>query len=84
MSRVDIYNAAREAVEDAYRQSLEEHTFVPVTQDNLYDKIGSYQPLESSEYHEIEEAAVESLRHDLERDESHHADSDDDSKEGAL
>ncbi len=83
MSRVDIYNAAREAVEDAYRQSLDEHTFVPVTQDNLYDKIGSYQPLESSEYHEIEEAAVESLRHDLERDESHHTDSDDDSKEGA-
>ncbi len=65
MSRYDIYLAAREAVEQAYKESLTKRAYVPVTRDNLFDKIAAYQPLDSPQYHEIEEAAVESLRQDL-------------------
>jgi SpoVK/Ycf46/Vps4 family AAA+-type ATPase len=65
MSRYDIYMAAREAVEQAYRMSIERRAYVPVTRDNIFDKIAAYQPLDSDEYHKLEDAAVESLRDDL-------------------
>lgn len=62
MSREDIYLAARESVEQAYRQSVEKRSFVPVTRDNIFDKVAAYQPLESEEYKELEDAAVRSWR----------------------
>lgn len=65
LSRNDIYLAAREAVDQAFRESVEQRTFVPVTRDNIYDKIAAYQPLDSDEYHEIEQSAVDSLRNEL-------------------
>ena len=65
LSRFDIYMAAREAVDQAFKTSVEHRSFVTVTRDNLYNKIAAYQPLDSDEYHELEEYAVESLRHEL-------------------
>lgn len=65
MSREDIYLAAREAVEQAYAESVARRVFVPVTRDNIFDKVAAYQPLDSREYRELEEAAVESLRSEL-------------------
>ncbi len=65
LSRFDMYMAAREAVDEAFKSSVEKRVYVPVTRDNLYNKIAAYQPLDSAEYQELEERAVESLRLDL-------------------
>lgn len=66
MSRYDIYMAARESVDQAYTESVERRTYVPVTRGNVFDKVAAYQPLDSNEYHRLEDAAVESLRADIE------------------
>ena len=66
LSRFDLYMTAREAVDEAFKSSVEKRAYVPVTRDNFYNKIAAYQPLDSAEYLELEERAVESLRHDLE------------------
>ncbi len=66
MSRYDIYMAAREAVEQAFGQSIRKHAYVPVTSDNIFDKMAAYQPLDSKEYAQIEESVVESFRRELE------------------
>ncbi len=58
MPRYDIYLAAREAIEEAYKQGLVERRYQPVTRENLFDKLAAYQPLESSEYSELENAVV--------------------------
>ena len=65
MSREDIYLASREAGEQAYGESVSKRVFVPVTRGNIYDKVAAYQPLDSKEYHELEEAAVEEFRNDI-------------------
>ena len=65
MSREDIYLAAREAVEQAYGESVSKRVFVPVTRGNIFDKVAAYQPLDSAEYRELEEAAVEEFRNDI-------------------
>jgi len=67
MARFDIYMAAREAVEDAYKASLVSRSYVPVTQENIFEKIALYQPLESDEYVELENAIVDSFKTDLEQ-----------------
>lgn len=66
LTRADIYAAAREAVEQAYRESIEKHAYVPVTSDNLNDKIAACQPLDSEQYKEIQDQALDSFRKDLE------------------
>lgn len=65
MPRFDIYMAAREALDEAYKASLVEKSFVPVTADNLFDKLAAYQPLDSDEYLELEEAVVSNFKRDL-------------------
>ncbi len=65
MPRFDIYMAAREAIEEAYKESLFARRYVPVTRDNLFDKLAAYQPLDSKEYHELEEQVVRDFRADL-------------------
>ncbi len=65
MSRFDIYMAAQESVEQAYRESVERRSYVPVTRDNIFDKIAAYQPLDSGEYKELEDAAVQSFRDEI-------------------
>lgn len=58
MPRYDIYMAAREAVEEAYKQGLVARRYQPVTRQNLFDKLAAYQPLESAEYAELERVVV--------------------------
>ncbi|WP_165060387.1 MULTISPECIES: ribonucleotide reductase subunit alpha [unclassified Adlercreutzia] len=65
MSRIDIYAAAREAVEDAYKAGLMLRRYQPVTRENIFDKIAAYQPLESSEYAELEDEVIRDFRRDL-------------------
>lgn len=65
MPRFDIYMAAREAIEEAYKESLFARRYVPVTRDNLFDKLAAYQPLDSKEYHELEEQVIKDFRTDL-------------------
>jgi len=66
LSRYDIYMAAREAVEQAYKESMHRHAYVPVMAENVFDKIAAYQPLDSKEYAEIEESTLENFRLELE------------------
>lgn len=65
MPRYDIYMAAREAIEEAYKTSLLQRRYVPVTTDNLYDKLAAYQPLDSQEYKALEQAVVDDFRREL-------------------
>lgn len=67
MPRYDMYMAAREAIEEAYKASLVARRYLPVTADNLFDKLAAYQPLDSDEYRGLENAVVEDFRRELER-----------------
>ena len=53
--------AAREAIEEAYKAGLVQRSFVPVTSQNILDKIAACQPLDSDEYH----AMLEEIRKEL-------------------
>ena len=66
MPRYDMYMAAREAVEEAYKEGLVARHYRPVTRDNLFDKLAASQPLDSREYHELEDAVIRDFRHELE------------------
>lgn len=70
MPRYDIYLAAREAIEEAYKIGVSARRYQAVTRDNLFDKLAAYQPLESNEYHELEEAVVRDFRRDFDQFES--------------
>lgn len=65
MSRYDIYMAAREAVEDAYKASLVARNYVPVTAESMFDKLAAYQPLDSDEYRQLEDAVIESFKNEI-------------------
>lgn len=65
MPRYDMYMAAREAIEEAYKDSLMQRRYIPVTTDNLFDKLAAYQPLESPEYKALEQAVIEDFRREL-------------------
>lgn len=68
MPRYDIYMAARESVEDAYKESLMRRRYVPVALDNLYEKLAAYQPLDSDEYRALEDAVVADFARGLDDD----------------
>ncbi len=65
MPRFDMYMAAREAIEEAYKDGLASRRYVPVTRENLFEKLAAYQPLDSEEYRSLEEACVRDFRADL-------------------
>ncbi len=65
MPRYDIYMAAREAVEEAYKVGLVTRHYRPVTRDNIFDKLAAYQPLDSSEYLELEDAVISDFRREI-------------------
>lgn len=65
MPRFDMYMAAREAIEEAYKDGLALRRYVPVTRENLFEKLAAYQPLDSEEYRALEEACVRDFRADL-------------------
>lgn len=65
LSRYDMYMAAREAVEDAYKLGLVQRSYVPVTPQNLFDKLAACQPLDSEQYRALEQAVVDEFKNDL-------------------
>lgn len=67
MPRCDIFAAAKEAVVEAYRQSIDTRSYIPVSRVNILDKIAAYQPLDSDEYHQIEDQVVDDFIQQIER-----------------
>lgn len=65
LSRFDIYMAARDAVEQAYRESVKRREFVPVTNESLFSSIAAYLPLDSKGYQDIEDLMVEGFGREL-------------------
>lgn len=65
LMRYDMYMAAREAVEDAYKTGLIQRSYLPVTPQNLFDKLAACQPLDSERYRELEQAVIDDFRSDL-------------------
>lgn len=65
LSRYDIYMAAREAIEEAYKVGLMQRMFVPVSTQNIYDKIAACHMVDSQEYKQLEEEIVREFRDDL-------------------
>ena len=65
MPRFDIESAAHEAIEEAYKQSLQQRRFVAVSAQNIFEKLANYQPLESEIYRDLEEKVLDDFRRDL-------------------
>lgn len=65
LTRADIYMAARDAVDEAYKMGLMTRRYQPVTRENLFEKLAAYQPLESKEYSSLEEEVVKNFQSDL-------------------
>lgn len=58
MPRYDIYMAAREALEEAYRIGLASGRYFAVSQQLIMEKLANFQPLDSPQYHDLEEAVI--------------------------
>lgn len=67
LPRVDIYSAAREAVEEAYKIGLVNKRYKPITRENIFEKLAAYQPLDSAEYSELEDAVIKDFKDDIDR-----------------
>ena len=65
LARYDIYLAARSALEEAYKTGLVERMYLPVSRQNMLDKLAACQPLDSDEYRAIEDAAIRAFRDEL-------------------
>ena len=65
LSRIDIYSAAREAVEEAYKIGLMTKKYRPITRENIFEKLAAYQPLDSAEYSKLEDEVVSNFVDDL-------------------
>ena len=65
LARFDIYMAARAAIEEAYKLGLAQHRYLPVAEQNIFDKLANCQPLDSDEYKAIEDAIVDGFREEL-------------------
>ena len=57
--------AAHDAIDDAYKASLSTHQYIPVTADNIFDKLAAYQPLDSEEYKALEDAVIDDFQKDI-------------------
>ena len=65
MARYDMYMAAREAVDEAYKASLAAHEYIAVAPLNIFEKLACYHNLDSQKYSELEQAVVDDFRNDL-------------------
>ncbi len=65
LSRFEIFAISNEAVEEAYRRSVEHNKFCAVETDDMLMHLSNYQPLNSQEYQRLEDIAVEKLRKEL-------------------
>lgn len=84
MPRFDIYMAAREAVEESYKNSLAAKEYCPLSTADVCEKLALYQPLDSQEYRTLEEHVIRSFRHELDTlDEFFEHESNDENNSGA-
>lgn len=67
MSRFDIAMCTRDAIEQAYRESILKREYVRVTEQNIYEKLAACQPLDSPEYRLLEDALVADFARDLDQ-----------------
>ena len=67
MSRFEIAMCTRDAIEQAYRESILKREYVRVTEQNIYEKLAACQPLESREYQLLEDALVADFARDLDQ-----------------
>ncbi|MEE8722240.1 MAG: ribonucleotide reductase subunit alpha [Eggerthellaceae bacterium] len=58
MPRADLYDVARDAVEEAYKRGLEQRSCLPVAPSDLYRRLVDYHRTDSPLYREIEDAIV--------------------------
>lgn len=65
LSRFEIYAISNEAVEEAYRESVAQNRFCAVPTDAVLMRLSNFQPLDSKEYQELEDLAVERFRKEL-------------------
>lgn len=65
LPRYDIYIAAREAIEDAYKQGLVRRGYVPVSPHNIFEKLAACQPVDSDQYRALEDAVIRSFQNEL-------------------
>jgi len=71
LSRFSLFAAVQSALEDAYRNSLRTGLYVPVSQLSLLTELGvSYPFTDTAEYRQIEEAAAEAWRREIEDDQN--------------
>ena len=68
LARFDICMATRDAIEDAYKQGLRAGRYTPVHPYDLFEKLAAYQPLDSKEYAELEEAMIRDFSRGLNPD----------------
>ena len=66
LSRCELQLVARDSLEDAYRAGLRAHRYVPVTQDIVFERLASMQPLDSEEFSSLQEAVVQEFRAGIE------------------
>ncbi len=66
MSRFEIFAVITEAVEHAYRVSLEKGRFSAVHTGDIVSRLSNFQPLDSSEYQEMEDLVVSDFKKSLE------------------
>lgn len=67
MSRFEIAMCTRDAIEQAYRESILKREYVRVTEQNIYEKLAACQPLESREYQLLEDALVADFARNLDQ-----------------
>lgn len=65
MPRYDLYMAARAAIEEAYKTGLVQRMYLPVSLQNILDKLAACQPLDSDEYRAIEDEVVSSFHDEI-------------------
>ncbi len=65
MSRFEIFAVITEAVEHAYRVSLEKGSFSAVHTGDIVSRLSNFQPLDSSEYQEMEDLVVSDFKKSL-------------------
>lgn len=65
LPRYDIYIAAREAIEDAYKQGLVRRGYVPVSPHNIFEKLAACQPVDSDQYRALEDEVIRSFQDEL-------------------
>lgn len=65
LGRYEIYMAVNDALDESYREDLNNGYYRPVRASRIFEKLAAYQPLDSEEYKTLEEAVVSDFRRDL-------------------